>query len=72
VGPAGFMKCGSDGNFTNLFVADSKYQNLSDRDGWKKSEKRENSGRERGYFHFHFCYFLSRAKTPAKVSRFQN
>jgi hypothetical protein len=23
------MKCGPDGNFTNLFLADSKYQNLS-------------------------------------------
>jgi hypothetical protein len=29
VGPAGSMKCGSDDNFTNLFVADGKYQNLS-------------------------------------------
>jgi hypothetical protein len=25
------MKCGSDGNFTNLFFADGKYQNLSAR-----------------------------------------
>jgi hypothetical protein len=24
------MKCGPDGNFTNLFLADGKYQNLSD------------------------------------------
>jgi hypothetical protein len=23
------MKCGSDGNFTNLFLVDGKYQNLS-------------------------------------------
>jgi hypothetical protein len=23
------MKCGSDGNFTNMFLADGKYQNLS-------------------------------------------
>jgi hypothetical protein len=23
------MKCGSDGNFTNMFHADGKYQNLS-------------------------------------------
>jgi hypothetical protein len=23
------MKCGSDGNFTNLFLTDGKYQNLS-------------------------------------------
>jgi hypothetical protein len=29
VGPAGSMKCGPDGNFTNLFLADGKYQNLS-------------------------------------------
>jgi hypothetical protein len=26
--PAGSMKYGSDGNFTNLFLADGKYQNL--------------------------------------------
>jgi hypothetical protein len=25
-----FMKCGPDDNFTNLFFADGKYQNLSD------------------------------------------
>jgi hypothetical protein len=23
------MKCGSDGNFTNMFLVDGKYQNLS-------------------------------------------
>jgi hypothetical protein len=23
------MKCGPDGNFTNMFLADGKYQNLS-------------------------------------------
>jgi hypothetical protein len=29
MGPAGSMKCGPDGNFTNMFLADGKYQNLS-------------------------------------------
>jgi hypothetical protein len=28
MGPAGSMKCGADGNFTNMFLADGKYQNL--------------------------------------------
>jgi hypothetical protein len=29
MGPAVSMKCGFDDNFTNLFLADGKYQNLS-------------------------------------------
>jgi hypothetical protein len=29
MGSAGDMKCGPDDNFTNIFLVDSKYQNLS-------------------------------------------
>jgi hypothetical protein len=29
MGPAESMKCGPDDNFTNMFLADGKYQNLS-------------------------------------------
>jgi hypothetical protein len=49
MGPAGSMKCGSDDNFTNLFLADGKYQNLSTRKGGLSGAIRQVQ-RMTGYF----------------------